>query len=69
MIDKTIGHYRIVERIGKGAMGEVYRAEDTRLRRPVALKFLSDDQVDDRARKRFQREAQAVSRLGLPPVH
>jgi serine/threonine-protein kinase len=67
-INKTIGHYRIVERIGKGAMGEVYRAEDTRLRRPVALKFLSDDQVDDRARKRFRREAQAVSRLDHPNI-
>jgi tetratricopeptide (TPR) repeat protein/tRNA A-37 threonylcarbamoyl transferase component Bud32 len=68
MIDRTIGHYRLVEKIGKGAMGEVYRAKDTRLRRSVALKFLSDDQMDDRARKRFLREAQAVSRLDHPNV-
>jgi tetratricopeptide (TPR) repeat protein/tRNA A-37 threonylcarbamoyl transferase component Bud32 len=68
MIDKTIGHYKIVERVGRGAMGEVYRAKDMRLGRSVALKFLADDRVDDRARKRLLREAQAVSRLDHPNI-
>jgi serine/threonine protein kinase/tetratricopeptide (TPR) repeat protein len=64
MIGTTVSHYRIVERIGSGGMGVVYRAEDLRLRRPVALKFLpvdSSQNVD--AIHRFQREARAASAL------
>ncbi len=69
MIGKTLSHYKVIEKIGQGGMGEVYRAEDTSLKREVAIKVLPEQFTKDPQRlARFEREAQLLASLNHPNI-
>src|SRR5229473_1420817 len=68
MIGKALAQYQILDKLGEGGMGVVYRALDTKLNRPVAVKFLSEEVADASARRRFQQEAQMASSLNHPHI-
>jgi serine/threonine-protein kinase len=68
MVGRVISHYRVLEKIGEGGMGVVYKAEDLKLRRPVALKFLRGRSLNEDERRRFFREAQAAASLQHPNI-
>src|SRR6266404_5804076 len=67
-IGTRLGPYEILSPIGAGGMGKVYRAADTKLNRPVAVKLLADEAVDESARRRFSFEAKIVSSLNHPHI-